>query len=81
MLAAHGVLRQIARPADLVESIEHSRVEAYLETDAVRAHESGRGYVRLHGVLHRGQRIGRIDPLRALKLLDEQAANLPAATD
>jgi hypothetical protein len=39
--------------------------------DAVRAHESGRAYVRLHGVLHRGQRIGRIDPLRALQLLDE----------
>ncbi len=59
------------------------RVRANLDpeqyADAIRAHESSRSYVRLHGVLHRGQRIGRIDPLRALQLLDDQAANLPAS--
>ena len=61
------------------------RVRANLDpeqyADAVRAHESGRGYVRLHGVLHRGQRIGRIDPLRALQLLDDQATSLPTNND
>lgn len=54
------------------------RVRAILDPEkyevAMQAHERGHAYVRLLGVLHRGTRLGRIEPLRRLDLLDETVA-------
>lgn len=53
---------------------ESTRARAILDPDnydiVVRAHAQGNAYVRLLGVLHRGTRIGRIDPLRQLDPLE-----------
>lgn len=50
---------------------EPMRVRAVLDPEqyeeAVRAHERGNAYVELVGVLNRGTRIGKVDPLRRLK--------------
>lgn len=59
----------------LLPDSDAMRVRAILDPEkyevAMQAHERGRAYVRLLGVLHRGARLGRIEPLRRLELLDE----------
>lgn len=59
----------------LLPDSDAMRVRAILDPDtyevAMQAHERGHAYVRLLGVLHRGARLGRIEPLRRLELLDE----------
>lgn len=53
---------------------EPMRVRAILDPDqyevAMRAHERGNSYVKLLGVLNRGARVGRLDPLRRLEPWD-----------
>lgn len=52
---------------------EQLRARASLDTEqyetAVAAHARGDAYVVLRGVLHRGQRVGKIESLRSLQLL------------
>lgn len=59
----------------LLKDGEQLRVRASLDAEqyltAMRAHERGDAYVVLRGLLHRGQRLGRIESLRSIQLLDE----------
>lgn len=58
----------------LLPDSDSVRARAILDPEqyevAMQAHERGRTYVRLLGVLHRGARLGRIEPLRRIELLD-----------
>lgn len=60
----------------LLPDSETLRARATLEPEhyavAMRAHEHGRAYVRIHGVLRRGGRGGRIDPVRDVRLLEDE---------
>lgn len=55
----------------LLPDSEPLRVRAALDPEqyavAMQAHQSGRVYVSMIGVLHRGPRIGRVDPLYSLR--------------
>ena len=59
----------------LLKDGEQVRVRASLDAEqyqtAMRAHERGDAYVVLRGVLHRGQRLGRVEALRSIQLLEE----------
>ena len=65
----------------LLEDGEPLRVKAILDVEqyevAMRAHQGGETYVVLHGVLHRGTRTSRIEPLRSLALLEDEARLKP----
>ena len=59
----------------LLQEGESLKVRANLDADqyatAVAAHEKGREYVRLVGVLRRGPRIGEMNPIKLLRRLHE----------
>jgi hypothetical protein len=57
----------------LLKDNEQLRARATLDADqyalAMQAHERGDAYVVLRGILHRGPRVSRVEPLRVLELL------------